>query len=212
MLMADYFDEEFGGNYLFTKQFEPIKNIKQDCAILQQLILNKFGPDHPEASREVYFYGSYYTALFKKYNALLTPTRGFYELYNLIKECFHNLPESEKRDEPFYAQCWMNMYDSDHFIDWHKHWDAEYDVWHGFYCASIPSDSGTWYRIPSLSEELYIPSVEGKMVIGKSADDMHKSTPVNGEEKRITIAFDIVPCSVVQQDNDRDKLNFWIPI
>ena len=211
--MADYFDEEFGDKFLFTKQFEPIKNIKQDCAILQQMILDKCGSDNPGGRRrESLFYGSYYTALFKEYNSLLTPTPGFHELYNLIKECFYNLPEEERRDERFFIQCWLNIYDSGRFIDWHNHWPIEHDVWHGFYCASIPNDSGTWYRIPSLSEELYIPSVEGKMVIGKSANDMHKSTPVyGGEEKRITIAFDLVPCSEVHKAG-RANDGIWIPI
>jgi len=207
-----YFDDSFANDYLFTKQFNSIENIREDCLRIAPSIKKKFNKELGEAIA-----GGYHadapetTKLFNEYNLLFGVRKSFHELYHKIKECFYHLPI--EINEPHYIQCWLNIYDSTYpDIKWHAHWHSQFRAWHGFYCVSIPEPSGTFYKIPSLRDELYIPSVEGKIVIGKSEGDSHRSTPnKNHEIPRITVAFDILPCSVLQAMYE-DRLNHWMPI
>lgn len=208
--MNKYFDESFADDYLFTKQFNPIENIKENCLSIAPLIKKEFNGELREAIA-----GGYHrhfpetTKLYKEYNLLLLVRTSFHELYHRIKECFDHLPIEK---EPHYIQCWLNIYNSIYpNANWHAHWHSQFRAWHGFYCVSIPEPSGTFYKIPSLEDELYIPSVEGKIVIGKSDGDLHRSTPnKNHEIPRITVAFDILPCS--SSLPFANMLNHWMPI
>ena len=204
-MKTQYFEESFSDNYLFTKKFTPIKDIEKDCFELEDTIKKKFNNYLTDP-----FEGAPFTTkTFRHYNLLSVPRPSFHELYVFIKECVDNLLLESR--EPHYIQCWLNIYtQKTPNIDWHFHWEPPYKgCWHGFYCASIPEPSGTLYKIPSEKDELYIPSVEGKMVIGKSQGDLHKSTPHSHERPRITIAFDVVPYRIL---NNFPEPNHWIPI
>tara|TARA_R110000823_G_scaffold265167_1_gene385135 strand:- start:48 stop:656 length:609 start_codon:yes stop_codon:yes gene_type:complete len=200
---TQYFDESFWDDYLFTKKFTPVKDIEKDCLEVEEIINKQFGHASPATFRNA----PLTTKLFQQYNLLSFPKHSFHEVYSFIKECVDNLP-LEPGDR-HHIQCWLNVYtkNSPNLL-WHGHWKSKYEVWHGFFCASVPEPSGTTYRLPTEKEDLYIPSVEGKMVIGKSDGDVHKSTTHSHESPRITIAFDIVPCRFLHNRGP----NHWIPI
>ena len=98
-----------------------------------------------------------------------------------------------EKDTQYVLKGWLNVYRTGENIDWHDHWLAPAKVWHGFYCVGVEEQpSATLYKIPNVPE-VTVPSKDGLLVVGKSENDLHKSTIWTGKNPRITIAFDIVP-------------------
>ena len=108
----------------------------------------------------------------------------------------------------YMIKCWLNVFRKGEKVDWHNHWPAYKKVWHGFYCVQV-GDSFTEYKIPKVNNIVKVKSKEGLLVVGKSEDDQHRSSPWNEEQRpRITVAFDIVPIDSV--DNEL-RVNHFIP-
>jgi len=102
----------------------------------------------------------------------------------------------------------MNVYRNNGFIDWHAHWLAKYKAFHGFYCVNTENVSSfTEYKFTDLGDEVTtVPSKNGRLVFGRSDNDLHRSSPWNFVFPRITIAFDIVPVSSLST-----SINHFIP-
>lgn len=159
------------------------------------------------------------TNLYAQYNYFLYPIPGLHELFNEIKETFHKCYlrhyNGTLPTEPFYTQAWLNVYREGEFIDWHSHWPAEFESWHGFYCVDVEPNSSTTYRlfgnIPE-KDDIVVPSQDNLLVISRSDGDIHRSSEWNNLYKpRITIAFDIIPRSELYNRKNYEK-NHWIPI
>jgi hypothetical protein len=143
------------------------------------------------------------TQAFNQYNLLLYPFAEFHKLYQEICKTFNNVCDI---DDNYYIQCWLNYYEHNQYIDWHKHFDPLDNTWHGFVCVDC-KDSKTSYRLPN-GEELDIPSIDGNIVISKSNGDIHRTYPwPYTDSPRITIAFDIVPWH-----NIHWGINHWAPV
>lgn len=147
------------------------------------------------------------TKLFSQYNCFMYPMYEFHELYEEIRQCFH---EVYGGNDKHYIQCWLNVYKKGEFIDWHTHWQAETNSWHGFYCADVGEDSYTDYKIPLNGEikEIRVKSENNLLVLGKSENDTHRSSEWTHDSPRVTLAFDIVPRDYV----GTQWLNHWVPI
>jgi hypothetical protein len=112
-------------------------------------------------------------------------------------------------------QAWLNVYRTGEFIDWHSHWPAEFESWHGFYCVDVEPNSSTTYRlfgkIPE-KDDIVVTSQDNLLVISRSDGDYHRSSEWNNPDKpRITVAFDIIPMSKLYERRNYEK-NHWIPI
>jgi hypothetical protein len=152
------------------------------------------------------------TSLYAQYNYFLYPIPGLHKLFEKIKETFHACHSAK---EPFYVQAWLNVYRAGEFIDWHSHWPAEFESWHGFYCVDVEPDSSTTYRlfgkIPE-QDDIVVPSQDNLLVMSRSDGDHHRSSEWNNLDKpRITVAFDIIPVSELYNRGNYEK-NHWIPI
>tara|TARA_R110000787_G_scaffold42679_1_gene104891 strand:- start:1968 stop:2570 length:603 start_codon:yes stop_codon:yes gene_type:complete len=134
-------------------------------------------------------YGSFTTGNFSNYNILCLPLRETSKLYREIRNyCFPFL----NVNEDYWIQSWVNIFRKGKNIDWHGHWDPEFNVFHGFYCVNV-GESYTEYKLPNVGKIIKVPSKEGRLVFGKSGGDQHRSSIWESDTPRITIAFDIVP-------------------
>ena len=150
------------------------------------------------------WYGTFTTANHDKYNFLTFPNKQVSKLY---REIYRNVSPLLD-DKPYMIKCWLNVFRKGEKVDWHNHWPAYKKVWHGFYCVQV-GESFTEYRIPKVKDIVKVKSKEGLLVVGKSEDDQHRSSPWNEEQRpRITVAFDIVPIDSV--DNEL-RVNHFIP-
>jgi len=151
-------------------------------------------------------YGSKPSASYRNYNLFSFPIESLQGLYHnivsIIKPC---LPE-----ETHIIQCWLNVFRSGEFIDWHSHRDKKYKVIHGFYCVNV-TPSFTEYKFKHIPNEIFkLESKEGLLVFGKSNDDIHRSSPWNNPSvPRISIAFDIIPLSTFSKKHIRP--NYFLP-
>lgn len=176
--------------------------------------------------------------VFYKYNFLLYPLPGIYDLFFEIRKCFHSATEkyfNEKYNEKHFIQCWMNVYNKNDYIDWHHHdWNINRPekprAWHGFFCVDVEPNSRTSYRWKGVENTINVESKNGLMVMGISDGDVHRSSQWTEDYPRITIAFDIVPEKHIFYDNGKMNLvrfmsendpsnevidgftNHWIPI
>jgi len=141
---------------------------------------------------------------FEQYNLLMYPFAGFHSLYFEIQKLFQQLNQS---NEKHYLRCWLNIYEKDNFVDWHEHFPASCNSWHGFFCVDC-EPSKTTYQLPNTLDQVDIISENNLLVLSKSAGDKHRTYPWEYEDRdRITIAFDIVPAK-----STGNFLNHWIPI
>ena len=196
---TNYFD------YLYTKKLNlDLVELHFSWRGMYQIIQNNF------IGREEHYGGqaTMTTKLFSQYNVLMYPFDGFHELYEEIRNVFHEVSDS---NDKHYMQCWLNVYQKGEFIDWHSHWQSHTNSWHGFYCVDVEPDSYTDYKIPinGKIEEIRIPSENNLLVIGKSDNDTHRSSDWTRDNPRVTIAFDIVPKQFLEPNI---WLNHWIPV
>jgi len=141
---------------------------------------------------------------FEHYNLLMYPFDEFHSLYFEIQQLFKQVNQLDKK---YYIRCWLNIYEKGNFVDWHDHFPAKCDSWHGFFCVDC-EPSKTTYQLPNISEPVDIVSENNLLVLSKSNGDRHRTWPWEfiGRD-RITIAFDIVPAK-----HTGTFLNHWIPI
>lgn len=188
-------------DYVHTKKLSlNVKDIKRSCIEMNRIVHKNFAVTESGHGENT----PISTKSYNNYNLLLYPFPGFHELYESIRQTFHSLNDNE---QPHYIQCWLNFYEKGQFIDWHNHWSADKETWHGFYCVDVEPDSKTTYRLPDYPKDIDVPSEDNLLVISKSDGDMHRSSEWTHDRPRITIAFDIIPRQYVEH-----HLNHWIPI
>ena len=191
-------------NYLYTKDLNlDLNKLQNSCLLMNSVIENNFInlQQNYEGKAPIT------TKLFNNYNLLMYPFEEFHNLYYEIKKMFY---EVSNTSFPHYIQCWLNVYNRGEYIDWHGHWPSDCKVWHGFYCVNVENEpSHTLYKIPNVKDVLQIDSINNRLVIGKSEEDLHKSSEWNSQDPRITIAFDIIPEKIAYETGG---LNHYIPI
>ena len=199
----------FHPDYLYAYDLNTLNNkvLYEECHKIE----TKLKLELP--SKESGWYGNYTSASNESYNALTFPLREMSSLYfELQKVITPFLNPSLK----YAIKCWINIYRKGEKVNWHSHWPPQFKVWHGFYCVNVgdPGTSSTLYRIPNKSGIIEVPSLDGRLVFGKSDGDTHKSTDWIQEDKaRVTIAFDIIPIQkhFHPQTFDGLILNHFIP-
>jgi hypothetical protein len=148
------------------------------------------------------------TDLYSKYNLLMYPLPEMHKLYESIKETFYLCNPEE---DEYYIQCWVNVYETGDYINWHGHWASEYKAWHGFYCLQVEPNSSTTYKIQGL-HDVEVKSINNLIVIGKSDGDLHKSSEWNEKYPRITLAFVIIPGKSLRDIEYHLNPHHWLPI
>lgn len=188
-------------NYLYSIDTDTINNkaLVDHCLRLEKYLVETLPTIHTG------WYGNLTTAYNREYNLLTLPGTEFNELYHsLIK---HVGPFLEKETR-YMIKSWLNVFRINQKIEWHDHWPAIKRAWHGFYCAQV-GESYTYYKIPNCKGIIKVPSVDGRIVFGKSEGDQHSSSEWRNESMpRLTLAFDIIP---VESIEDKMRINHFIP-
>jgi hypothetical protein len=198
--------------YVYTRQLDlNLADQRYSARLMYEYIVSNFTSNHKTDYNKGL--APLTTNLYAQYNYFMYPNPGSHDLYEKIKETFHECIGLTQ--EKFYMQAWLNVYRAGEFIDWHSHWPAEFESWHGFYCVDVEPKSSTTYRvfgrIPE-QEDIVVPSQDNLLVISRSDGDQHRSSEwTNKDRPRITVAFDIVPMSRLYERRNYEK-NHWIPI
>ena len=147
------------------------------------------------------------STLYKKYNIFTAPSRPIYEIYYAIRNQFREIhPTGE-----YMLEGWLNYYTKDFpCVKRHSHDKAKIRAYHGFYVVKSPPNKPTTYYFYDGTVES-VESIPGLLVIGPSGIDEHESTPVEGEEVRITIAFNVIPIETLLT-LEVPLLNHFIPV
>ena len=196
---------EFAKDYLYAFDTDTIDNklLYHRCVEIETILNNKF----PVADSG--WHGNAASANNKNYNLFSFVDSELIKLYQFMIKTISPLLE----DECYVLKSWMNVYRVGQQVGWHAHWPAELKVWHGFYCVNV-GESATHYQIPGFKNIVVVPSKEGRLVVGKSKNDQHKSTLWNNPDMfRITLAFDIIPIKslLIQVDYSEMPINHYIP-
>ena len=193
------------GGYVSTRLLNlDIEQIRNSAYCMRANIAKKFNVDLDISPNSAML-----SSLYHKYNLFMYPYPGFHELYEQVRDTFHEL--NDEKDLKYYAQCWINFYEKDQFIDWHIHRNTPAKAWHGFYCVDC-EPSHTSYQL-SNGMQFDVESKNNLLVISKSGEDKHRTWPWQGDTPRITIAFDIVPQFKLDPNTcPVDYINHWVPI
>jgi hypothetical protein len=204
------------GDYVWTRELNLKTDIiKKTCIDMEEFISDNFKESAETLPTYKNSDGStspFTTNAYSSYNLLLYPRPGLHDLYKSIRETFNLIKrKSNIKYDEFYIQCWLNMYEAGQKLDWHGHYPPECKAWHGFYCVNV-KDSVTSYELENRTL-IDVKCKDNLLVISKSDGDKHKTSEwTDVENKRITIAFDIIPGPVIGAPNQKLLLNHWIPL
>lgn len=192
-------------NYIVTTKLNlDLSKIKNSCHQMLNVINTNFKSFTERGYQDPGGMSPWSTQVHNQYNLLMYRFDEFHSLYFEIQKLLHQINQT---DEKYYIQCWLNAYKKGEFLDWHEHYPAYCNAWHGFYCVDC-EPSKTTYNIPGVSGNVDIISENNLLVLSKSAGDQHRTWPwEHNDRDRITIAFDIVPAKFTD-----DSMNYWIPI
>jgi len=197
--------------YVYTRKLDlDIKQQRKNAHAIEKYVSAKYS-----SFPTTYPGGSSTTKYYSYYNYLTLGFVGMNKLYHTIQETFNacntHAWNGNPPDQEYYIQCWLNYYKKGEFIDWHGHLTPESRGWHGFYCVDVEPNSSTTYRLNG--KELEIKSEDNLLVIGKSIDDVHRSSEWLEDKPRITVAFDISPVKNFDGVYEKDgRVHCWIPL
>jgi len=135
------------------------------------------------------------------------------EIYNLlenisdvVKEAcnYYDVPFKEQR---YMIQGWFNInYAKKGKLDWHNHGGPWIPFFEGYYCVNT-EPSVTHYSV--FGEEILNQNKDNRMIVAEMGHP-HKMGDWDWEKPRITIAYDIVPLSVIMKMKAVPQ--HWMPL
>ena len=197
-------------NYAFVKQTNiNIKELTDTCLNINQY-LKSYLDEHDDDYVDSSFLAPLSTRCYNQYNLLCFIKQPLHSVFKNIKEMFADIVGSDINKKEYFIQCWLNVFsEKSPGLGWHSHFEVELDAYHGFLVVSNTSNTYTEYKKPDNST-FKIPSNEGLLVMTKSYNDLHRTSPLKRGENRITIAFDIVNSSSLEDYTYQSS--HWIPI
>jgi len=145
------------------------------------------------------------TKILDYYNLFLFPNPHIYKLYRKVRKIVY---EDGGENNRYFIRCWLNFFNRGQYLDWHKHWCVNRKSYHGFFCVEV-ENSYTDYKFND-GKILSITGKNNRIVIGKTYNNLHKTSEWEYEYPRITLAFDIHPVEVILEK--QDKSNYWNPL
>jgi hypothetical protein len=132
----------------------------------------------------------------------------FFDLYNLFAyESMQGLEQQIcqkfRKIEPtgvYHLHGWLNVFSQEHpYLGLHKHGSEGQGAYHGIFIVDSPTENYTHFLFDDGTEEKVF-SENNLLFFANQGDSAHKTSAVAGENKRITIAFDILPDSMFNDD------------
>jgi hypothetical protein len=131
---------------------------------------------------------------------------GTKQLRKCIKAGYNNF--NKVNDNPVFVQCWANVMRKGDIIKPHTHLNENISSLHalsGHLCVKVDGLTSTFYNGKPL------PNVNGQMVFFPSSMT-HWTNTYTGDDKRITIAFDIYSKEWFDYDVFEEAKQHWIRI
>lgn len=158
--------------------------------------------------------GSISTVKWTEYNVFQFYHPGIYQLYKSVSDMVKDACEYYDvnfAEQQYMIQGWFNI---NHAkvgkLDWHDHGGPYAPFFHGYYCVSA-EPSVTHYRL--FNEDAGI--VENKNINNRAiVSEMghpHAMGDWSWDGPRITIAYDIIPLSLLKDNKDAPQQH-WIPL
>jgi hypothetical protein len=181
-------------SYIRTKKLHlDLSKIETEVRTITENVSNKYS--HILQGENYGWFGSKTAFLSKFYNLFEHNTP---ELENLLKEIRTMFLENFKVVEPLGIHGWANINKKGTHLKWHGHWNPEDRTWHGY--LSVKSEpSTTTYNIPNERDLTVVHNKNNQLVISPSDGDRHCVSPWTEDYERISVAFDIVPFSVLTE-------------
>ena len=131
-------------NIVYTKFLEDVDNkeFRNSAMRLYEIVKEHF---HPDGIRHYDGQSTMTTGLYRYYNTFLYPFPEFSKAFNQLKELFQYVTDVPNE---YYIQSWLNVYKKSEYIDWHSHWPAGINAWHGLFIVdSEAQKSFTHYQL-----------------------------------------------------------------
>jgi hypothetical protein len=192
-------------NYVYTAQLDlDLSELKLFCESMETVIIEKWG----NQSQHLYQDSSITTSLHSYYNFLLFPDEQLHTLYLTIQNMFNQI---RAHKGSYYISMWLNIHGKKEFLNWHSHNKSDNGCYHGYFTVNA-EPSTTMYRLKDGSNVDVI-NKNNQLVISRSDGDLHCVTPWDGDDNRITLAFDIVTKDVAYNTFEyQNRTNNWVPI
>tara|TARA_Y100000589_G_C26939565_1_gene541788 strand:+ start:159 stop:782 length:624 start_codon:yes stop_codon:yes gene_type:complete len=196
-------------NYAFVRQTSiDIEKLTHLCMSINnnlKLILDEQNDDYVDDS----YIAPLSTRCYNQYNLICFVKPPLHAVYSIVRDTFRQIVGRNVGSKDYFMQCWLNIFsEKSPALGWHSHFEEEIDAYHGFLVVKA-NNSYTEYKKPDNSK-FKVTSKDGLLVMTKSFQDLHRTSPVEKGETRITIAFDIVTSKSLSNYNYVST--HWIPI
>jgi hypothetical protein len=178
---------------------------------------NQLGVPAKDYTREIKPWissGSLSTVKWTEYNVFQFYNDQVHKLYksisDMVKEaCLYYDVNFE--EQKYYIQGWFNInYSNVGKLNWHDHGGPYAPFFHGYYCVSA-EPSTTHYKLFNDDKMLVENHNLNNRAIISEMGHPHAMGDWDWEGPRITIAYDIVPLSLLQSNVDAPQQH-WIPL
>lgn len=153
------------------------------------------------------------TVKWREYNVFQFYNPEIYNLYVNVRETvkeacdYYGIDYSKQR---FMIQGWFNVnYNKKGKLDWHDHGPTGAPFFHGYYCVKA-EPSTTYYKINNKDEVANI-NKDNRLIVSEMGHP-HAMADWEWDGPRITIAYDIVPLSILLEDDPQIVEQHWFPL
>ena len=153
------------------------------------------------------------TVKWREYNVFQFYNPEIYNLYVNVRETvkeacdYYGIDYSRQR---FMIQGWFNVnYNKKGKLDWHDHGPTGAPFFHGYYCVKA-EPSTTYYKINNKDEVANI-NKDNRLIVSEMGHP-HAMADWEWDGPRITIAYDIVPLSILLEDDPQIVEQHWFPL
>ena len=113
-------------------------------------------------------------------------------------------------EDKIYVQCWANVLRKGQTIKPHQHWNSQYTYLGGHICLD-DYDTHTYYVNPYTKKTFKSKNEKGKVHLFPNWLE-HYTDPYEGDDVRVTIAFDIITQIVYDEDIFDNKKDHWVQL
>ena len=113
-------------------------------------------------------------------------------------------------EDKIYVQCWANVMRKGEKIKQHQHWTSEYTYLGGHICLDN-YDTHTYYINPYNRKSIDTKNEKGHVYLFPNWVE-HYTDTYEGDDSRVTIAFDIITQTVYDEDIFDNKKDHWVQL
>jgi hypothetical protein len=152
------------------------------------------------------------TIKWREYNVFQFHIDGIRKLYDGVSKMVHEACEYYNLDfekQQFMLQGWFNINEAHNGkLDWHEHGPGGAPHFHGYYCVSA-EPSVTHYI--TFDKEVENHNKNNRAILSEMGHP-HAMGDWDWDGPRITVAYDVLPLSALQDGTNMTQEQHWIPL